>query len=182
MLENFQGNSWGLIPPLHMPSLLPHDLCHGWNSSRWLLAVIGFQLSYSRSWKIMLWRCCTQYAICNMHSLCNTHAICNMPAPGTRDQTQSYTLQGGFFTNWATREAQFWMFEHKLQLIVDLYLWVEMRVENRLCFLRALPAMWKTWVQYLDREDPLVEEMATHSSTLAWRIQWMEKPGAGYSP
>ena len=27
MLENFQGDSWGLIPPLRMPSLLPHDLC-----------------------------------------------------------------------------------------------------------------------------------------------------------
>ena len=33
MLENFQGNSWGSIPPLRMPSLLPHDLCHEWNAS-----------------------------------------------------------------------------------------------------------------------------------------------------
>ena len=32
MLENFQGDSWSSIPPLHMPSLLPHDLCHGRNS------------------------------------------------------------------------------------------------------------------------------------------------------
>ena len=32
-----------------MPSLLPHDLCHGWSASRWLSAVIEFQLSYSRS-------------------------------------------------------------------------------------------------------------------------------------
>ena len=32
MLENFQGDSWGLIPPLRMPSLLPHDLCHGRSS------------------------------------------------------------------------------------------------------------------------------------------------------
>ena len=29
MLENFQGDSWGLILPLHVPSLLLHDLCHG---------------------------------------------------------------------------------------------------------------------------------------------------------
>ena len=49
MLENFQGDSWGLIPPLRMPSLLPHDLCHGRSASRWLPAVIEFQLSYSRS-------------------------------------------------------------------------------------------------------------------------------------
>ena len=64
MLENFQGDSWGSIPPLCMPSLLPHDLCHGRSSSCWLPEVIEFQLSYSRSWKMMLWKCCTQYAIC----------------------------------------------------------------------------------------------------------------------
>ena len=29
----------------------------------------------------------------------------------------------------------------------------------------------------LGREDPLEEEMATHSSILDWRIPWMEKPG-----
>ena len=74
MLENFQGDSWGSIPPLRMPSLLPHDLCHGWSSSRWLLAVIEFQLSYSRSWKMMLWKV--------LHSICNMHSIYNMPAPG----------------------------------------------------------------------------------------------------
>ena len=33
MLENFQGDSWGSIPPLRMLSLLPHDLCHEWNAS-----------------------------------------------------------------------------------------------------------------------------------------------------
>ena len=33
------------------------------------------------------------------------------------------------------------------------------------------------WVQSLDREDPLEEEIATHSSNLAWRISWTEEPG-----
>ena len=32
-------------------------------------------------------------------------------------------------------------------------------------------------VQSLGREDPLEEEMATHSSTPAWEIPWTEKPG-----
>ena len=32
-------------------------------------------------------------------------------------------------------------------------------------------------VQPLGREDPLEEEMATHSSTPAWRIPWTEEPG-----
>ena len=39
------------------------------------------------------------------------------------------------------------------------------------------PAMQETWVQSLDREDPLEEGMATHSRILAWRIPWTEKPG-----
>ena len=43
--------------------------------------------------------------------------------------------------------------------------------------LKRLPAMWETWVQSLDEEDPLEKEMATHSSILAWRIPWTEEPG-----
>ena len=41
----------------------------------------------------------------------------------------------------------------------------------------CLPAMWETRVQSLDWEDPLEKEMATHSSTLAWKIPRMEEPG-----
>ena len=43
--------------------------------------------------------------------------------------------------------------------------------------LNRLPIMRETWVQSLGREDSLEKEMATHSSILAWRIPWMEKPG-----
>ena len=42
--------------------------------------------------------------------------------------------------------------------------------------LKRLPAMWETWVQSLGQEDPLKEEMAAHSSILAWRIPWTEEP------
>ena len=37
--------------------------------------------------------------------------------------------------------------------------------------------MQETWVQSLGWEDSLEKEMATHSSTLAWRISWTEEPG-----
>ena len=37
--------------------------------------------------------------------------------------------------------------------------------------------MQETWVQSLGQEDPLEKEMATHSSTFAWKIPWMEEPG-----
>ena len=42
---------------------------------------------------------------------------------------------------------------------------------------KNLPAMQETWVQSLGWEDILEKKMATHSSTLAWKIQWMEEPG-----
>ena len=42
---------------------------------------------------------------------------------------------------------------------------------------KYLPTMWKTWIQSLGREDPLEKEMATHSSTLTWKIPWTEEPG-----
>ena len=42
---------------------------------------------------------------------------------------------------------------------------------------KRLPAMQETRVQSLGWEDPLEKEMATHSSILAWRIPWTEKPG-----
>ena len=37
--------------------------------------------------------------------------------------------------------------------------------------------MQETQVQFLGQEDPLEKDMATHSSTLAWRILWTEEPG-----
>ena len=40
-----------------------------------------------------------------------------------------------------------------------------------------LPAMREIRVRFLGREDPLEKEMAPHSSTLAWKIPWMEEPG-----
>ena len=45
-----------------------------------------------------------------------------------------------------------------------------------------LPAIWETQVQSLGWKDSLEKEMATHSSTLAQKIPWMEEPGAGYCP
>ena len=43
---------------------------------------------------------------------------------------------------------------------------------------KCQPTMLETWVWSLGWEDPLEKEMATHSSTLAWKIPWMEEPGS----
>ena len=42
---------------------------------------------------------------------------------------------------------------------------------------KPLPTVWGTWVRSLGGEDPLEKEMATHSSTLAWKIPGTEEPG-----
>ena len=42
---------------------------------------------------------------------------------------------------------------------------------------KNLPTMQETQVRSLGGENPLEKEMATHSSTLAWKIPWTEKPG-----
>ena len=53
------------------------------------------------------------------------------------------------------------------------YSWVSLVAQ----LVKNPPAMWETWVQSLDRKDPLEKEMATHSSILAWRILWTEELG-----
>ena len=42
--------------------------------------------------------------------------------------------------------------------------------------IKRLSKMWENRVRSLGRKDPLEKEMATHSSTIAWKIPWMEEP------
>ena len=42
---------------------------------------------------------------------------------------------------------------------------------------KCLSTMWETQIRSLDQEDSLEKEMATHSSTIAWKIPWMEELG-----
>ena len=42
---------------------------------------------------------------------------------------------------------------------------------------KNLPVMWETRLRSLGQEDPLEKGMATHSSMLAYRTPWIEKPG-----
>ena len=55
----------------------------------------------------------------------------------------------------------------------NLYSWVSLVAQT----VKNLPAMRETWVRSLGWEDSLEKEMATHSSILAWKIPWTEKPG-----
>ena len=54
-----------------------------------------------------------------------------------------------------------------------LFIWASLVAQR----IKRLPTMRETWVQSLGQEDPLEKEMVTHSSTLAWKIPWMEEHG-----
>ena len=81
-----------------------------------------------------------------------------------------------------------YFFKSKIPQIVKYihlhFVWASLVAQR----LKRLPPMRETRVRSLGREDPLEKEMAIHSSILAWRIPWTEKPSrlrrslVGYSP
>ena len=80
---------------------------------------------------------------------------------------------------WKQCQTLFFGAPKSLQMVIAA---MELKDTYSLDFLVAqtvkrLPTMWETWVQSLGWEDPLEKGMATHSSTLAWKIPWTEEPG-----
>ena len=54
---------------------------------------------------------------------------------------------------------------------------ISIRISLVAPMVKHLPTMQETWVRSLGQEDSLEKEMATHSSTLTWKISWTEEPG-----
>ena len=117
----------------------------------------------------------------------------DLPAPGIK--LRSPTLQGKFLTIWASREAEeYWSWlpfpppgdlpdpgikPTSPALQTDSFPSEVARRQPK-CLLYGLPWWLSGKVQSLGREDPLEKEMATHSSTLPWKIPWTEEPGRLY--
>ena len=84
---------------------------------------------------------------------------------------------GVLFIFWMTQKGEIYENENNQYAgrfaNVSVLLWASLVAQR----VKRLPAMQKTWVRSLEQEDPLEKEMATHSSTLAWKIPWTEKPG-----
>ena len=68
---------------------------------------------------------------------------------------------------------------HDLTIFFHSKQFLELLFQNSLVAqrLKRLPPMQETQIRSLDWEDPLEKEMVTHSSIIAWRIPWTEKPG-----
>ena len=70
------------------------------------------------------------------------------------------------------------MLEGLISLLLECLLYLDLRPASLVAqIVKRLPAMQETQVRSLGWKDPLEKEMATHSSTLAWKIPWTEEPG-----
>ena len=98
-----------------------------------------------------------------------------------RYSTGFYSVQYVFFyyvtLNRKNIMKKFGSGELKSQLSLNCCLLYIKRASLVAQMLKCLSAVQETWVRSLGWEDPLEKEMAVHSSTLAWKISWMEEPG-----
>ena len=101
-----------------------------------------------------------------------------VPSPSLKNRTTDF--------NWLSRKwPGLLQVKRKLTLMNRKYLSSHVSPQRRLllAWIPILRIDWKEqtvtllFIQSLGREDPLEKEMATHSSTLAWKIPWMEEPG-----
>ena len=74
------------------------------------------------------------------------------------------------------RWPQYWSFSFSISPSNKYSGLISFRIRASLVA-QSLPAVWETPVRALGQEDPLEKEMATHPSTRAWKIPWMEEPG-----
>ena len=79
--------------------------------------------------------------------------------------------------NWLLYHFEFWNHKHGMSLFISASIFLDIPVGSPGNSVKNLPAIQETQVQSLSGEDPLEKGMATHSSILAWRIPWTEKPG-----
>ena len=92
----------------------------------------------------------------------------HLPDPGIEPTSPaSPALAGGFFTT--VPPGKLWI----INLVNDPF---NNHLFIKSLYLHNLPSMQEMWVQSLGQEDPLEEELATHSSILAWGILWTEEP------
>ena len=89
---------------------------------------------------------------------------------------ESPALQADSSSSEPPRSPQVGVVLHLLSVSIDLFILDLKYLAAQM--VKHLPTVWETQVQSLGREDPLEKEMATHSSTLAWKIPWTEEPGS----
>jgi len=117
----------------------------------------------------------------NLPAMQETQKMGSIPGSGRSPGEGNGNLLHYCLENPMDRGA-WWTTVHGSQRVrYDWSNWARIHSTQRQCFLlksevENLPEMRETQIQFLSWEDPLVKEMATHSSILAWRIPWTEEP------
>ena len=113
----------------------------------------------------------------------------HLPNPGI--EPRSPALAGGFFTTEPPGKPILYIAVYICQSKFPSSSYVHVPLSEDIKLIRTslvaqtvkcLSTMRETWVLSLGREDSLEKEMATHSSTLTWKIPRTEELGAGYFP
>ena len=92
---------------------------------------------------------------------------------GTSKQKPTGWVSSQRFPGSTQNRAQYGLLVHLMVRKCLSYKWASLVAQR----LKRLLAIRETWVRSLSREAPLEKQMAIHSSILAWRIPWTEKPG-----
>ena len=79
--------------------------------------------------------------------------------------------------NFLCKSLSVYTLQYKLRLCISVISTLALSRDSLVAqTVKNVPAMWKTQVWSLGWEDPMEEEMITHSNILAWRNTWMEEP------
>ena len=124
------------------------------NHKGWLFFFFNF------NWSIVDWQCCA--------SLCCTAVWFTV----LYTHIHSF-LNILFHYGWSQETGYSCLCYTVGPVVYPFYIWASLMAQR----LKRLPPVQETRVWSLGREDPLEKEMVTHSSILAWRIPWTEKPG-----
>ena len=104
----------------------------------------------------------------SVHRILQARILWWVALPSSRESSQPRNRNCNSFGSWTAGRL---FTAEPLEKPIYIYTHIHAYMVNH------LPAMQETQVWFLCWEDPLEKEMSTHSSILAWRIQWTEEPG-----
>ena len=128
-----------------------------WTSAR----QASLSLTISRSWLQLM--SIESVTLSNHLILC-----CPLLLPSIFPSIRVFSNESVLCIRW----PKYWRFSFSISPSMNIWHWFPGGST-----VKCLSAMQETWVRSLGWEDPLEKEMAAHSSTLTWKIPWMEEPG-----
>ena len=125
-------------------------------------------MSITNSWNLLKLMSLTSVRPSSRLILCHPLLLLPLISPSIRVLSRESVLH--------IRWPKYWSFNFSISPSSEYSGLISFRASLVAQLVRNPPAMWEIWVRSLGWEDPLEKELATHSSTLAWRLPRMEEP------